>query len=130
MPELRRPRRTETVAEVCDAAVSLVSEAGWLADDVTRVALAMGEAVANAVEHGRGDGQGALCVRLDLDDDVLSVRVSDDGPGLDEDRLRGAALPDDPMATGGRGLFILQHVTDDVDVDPSGALRFTIRAHP
>ena len=128
MPELRRPRRTESVGEVCDVAVSLVTAAGWPEGDVTRVALAVGEAVANAVEHGDGDGRDALCVRVDLDGDVLSVRVSDEGPGLDAARLDGAALPDDPLATGGRGLFILRHVTDAVDVEPSGALEFVIRA--
>lgn len=125
MPELRRPRRFESVADVCDVAVGLVREAGWDEADVTRVALAMGEAVANAVEHGGGDD-----VHFDVDADArcLTVRVDDGGPGPDADRLDRATLPDDPLATSGRGLFILQQVTDEVEVESTGALRFVIRA--
>ncbi|PAP77335.1 hypothetical protein BSZ37_13270 [Rubrivirga marina] len=124
MPELRRPRHIESVADLCEAAVELVREAGWAEHDVTRVALAIGEAVANAVEHGGGD---EVLVEFDADARRLAVRVADGGPGLAPERLDRAALPDDPAATCGRGLFILQHVTDDVDVDASGALRFIIR---
>lgn len=125
MPELLRPRRFESVADVCDLAVGLVRDAGWGEADVTRVALAMGEAVANAVEHGGGDH-----VRLEVDADPrrLTVRIDEGGPGPDADRLDHAALPEDPLATCGRGLFILQQVTDEVEVEETGALRFVIRA--
>jgi len=112
------------VADVCDLVVGLVREAAWDEADVTRVALAMGEAVANAVEHGAGDE-----VRLDVeaDGDRLSVCVADGGPGPGASRLGDASLPSDPLATGGRGLYILQQVTDEIEVDAWGRLHFEIR---
>ncbi|WP_420453910.1 ATP-binding protein [Rubrivirga sp.] len=127
MPEYLRPRRLSTVGEVCDAAVSLVTDAGWSEADVTRVALVLGEAVSNSVEHGAGD---EVALRLDLVGDALHVRVADDGPGPDAARLDRAHLPDDPLSTEGRGLFILRRLADAVEADSSGALRLTIRARP
>lgn len=85
---------------------------GWL-DSVPsevgeRVRLAAGEALGNAVDHGDGtpirltwtarDGGGRLCVH--------------DGGRFDPTRLGRPSLPDDPMATGGRGLYILSAVAD------------------
>lgn len=126
--ELLRPRRIESVGEICDAAVALVCDAGWAADDVTRVALAIGEAVANAVEHGTPDAEASIRVRLDFDGRALTVHVDDGGPGPDPGLLDHASLPANPMATEGRGLYILQAVTNDVDLGADGVLRFVIRS--
>lgn len=128
MPELRLPRRLETVSAVCDRAEALVVGAGWPPADVTRVTLALGEAVGNAVEHG-GDGEGAIVrVSMALDGPTLLVCVDDGGPGPSPDHVAEASLPDETLATSGRGLYILQHVADDVRVDPDGGLCVTIRS--
>ena len=129
MAEYRRPRSLETVAELCDAAVRLVSQAGWADRDVTRVALAMGEAVANAVEHGAGD---TVTVALDLGaldpgGDEFTACIADDGPGPDARRVGEAHLPRDPLATSGRGLFILREIADDIRIDAAGTLCLTLR---
>ena len=127
MPEYCRPRRVESVAELCEVADVLVTEAGWVPEDRTRVALAMGEALANAVEHGGGEDD-LLRVRLDLDGATLDVCVSDGGDGPDPDRLADAELPSDPLATEGRGLYILRTVADAVRVDARGGLCVTVCA--
>lgn len=127
MPEYCRPRRVQSVAELCEVADALVAEAGWADADRTRVALAMGEALANAVEHGGGK-DGLFRVRLDLDGATLDVCVSDGGAGPDPDRLAEADLPSDPLATEGRGLYILRTVADDVRVDAQGGLCVTVCA--
>jgi len=43
-------------------------------------------------------------------------------------RVAAAELPADPLATSGRGLFILQRLADDVRVDAEGGLCLTIRS--
>ncbi len=125
MPEYHRPRRLSTVGEVCDAAVSLVVSAGWSDADTTRVALVVGEAISNSVEHGTGDD---VSIHLDLDGDALHVQVADDGPGPDPSRLDRSTLPADPFSTDGRGLFILHRLADDIGTDASGALWLTVRS--
>lgn len=125
MPELFLPRRLPTVATACERAEALVREAGWPGPDVVRVALALGEAVGNAVEHG-----GSEWVRLDLalDGDTLTACVDDGGGGPSAARLEAPRLPEDPFATSGRGLFILQRVADEVRLDEDGGLCVTIRS--
>lgn len=124
MPELRLPRRLETVSAVCDHSEALVRDAGWSEADVLRVALVLGEAVGNAVEHGEGE----VSVSFELGADRLTVCVGDEGRGPSPERVAQAALPDDPLATSGRGLFILQRLADEVRVDEDGGLCLTIRA--
>ena len=126
--ELLRPRRIESVGEICDAATTLVRDAGWAPDDEIRVALAIGEAVANAVEHGAPDAQTSIRVSLDVDGPALTVLVDDGGPGPDPERLDHASLPTSQMATEGRGLYILQTVTNEVELTADGSLRFVIRS--
>jgi len=67
-------------------------------------------------------------VTLDLDGAVLSACVGDGGPGPSAQRVAAAELPADPLATSGRGLFILQRLADDVRVDAEGGLCLTIRS--
>ena len=85
---------------------------GWSIADVTRAVLAVSEAVGNAVEHGGDD----LRLRWTTTDDTLRLDVADGGTGPPAALLETAALPANPLARGGRGLYIMRTVADDVDV--------------
>jgi len=100
-----------------------------LSDDlVDRVTLAAGEAVGNAVEHGSDqDPKREFRVSWESADDGYWLRVEDDGPGLDPALLEAAGLPDDPLSTRGRGLFLMRALADEVRLEADGrrlALRF------
>ncbi len=96
--------------------------------DVTRLVLAVGEAVGNAVEHS-DPAAVDIEVRFRWDDQDLDVRVSDGGPGPDPAILHRPSLPDDPLALDGRGLFILSTVADALVIE-EGALCLTVRPRP
>jgi len=83
--------------------------------------LAVGEAVANAVEHGN-DAEATREVTLEWRKEESGgwLSVEDEGPGLTPDRLQNAALPQDAFQTGGRGLFIIKDLTDDVRLEAEG----------
>ncbi len=55
--------------------------------------------------------------------------VADDGPGFDASLLDSADLPD-RFAAGGRGLYLMRELMDDVDVSssPSGTTVTLTRA--
>ena len=110
----------------CEAVRGYVSARGWRPADVDRAVLSVSEATSNSVEHGAGD----LRVGYALEDDVLVLDVMDGGAGPLRDQLARAALPEDPFAVGGRGLFILTALADSVAVLEDGRLRVTIRATP
>jgi anti-sigma regulatory factor (Ser/Thr protein kinase) len=46
----------------------------------------------------------------------ISVVVADDGTGFDPARFEGWRLPD-RFASGGRGLFLMRELMDDIDID-------------
>ena len=127
MAELVLSREVDAVARACDWIEASVRGEGWSAGDVSRVVLSVGECVSNAVEHG-----GAEKVRVvrSLAGDELTVRVLDGGAGPSHAQLERPELPADVFATGGRGLFILSRLADDVSVDAEGGVRLTFRRRP
>lgn len=84
------------------------------------VLLAVGEAAANAARHGRRpEGRSELRVRCRLEGPAVEVTVADDGPGFDAAGLSSTSLPD-RFASGGRGIFLMEQLTDELDVSSSG----------
>ncbi|HWC13600.1 MAG TPA: SpoIIE family protein phosphatase [Actinomycetota bacterium] len=83
------------------------------------VLLAVGEAAGNAYRHGRrASGGSEVRVRCEYERPDLEVVVADDGPGFDPDEVAGRGTPD-PFAQGGRGLFLMRELMDDLEVDAS-----------
>jgi anti-sigma regulatory factor (Ser/Thr protein kinase) len=69
------------------------------------------ELASNAVVHGGGRGR----LRLWATDGRLYCEVSDSGPGLPASLLTGGEQP--PLgATGGRGLWLVRVLADDLDL--------------
>ena len=77
------------------------------------LSIALSEACANAVEHGRGEHSDAYRVTAYLDGDRCRIEVADSGPGF-----RTSALsPSVPLdAESGRGLFLIESLADHVRV--------------
>lgn len=110
----------------CETVETVVRDAGWPGSDVVRVGLALGEAIGNAVEHASGVGE--IVLRYSVRRDALTVTVSDGGPGPSPGQIESASLPSDPLATHGRGLFILRQLADSVAVLDDGSLRLGFSA--
>jgi len=82
-------------------------------DGLTRdIECAVGEALANAVEHGHSEG-GSIDVRCSFRDRRLTVEIKDRGPGFE--RKRGFGTPEacGPLWRG-YGIHIIKTLMDDV----------------
>lgn len=121
-------RRSKTFPSTPDATVdasAFVLEAArefGVADDIQESMLIVtGEAVANAADHGNALDAGQLvlveCLRRDSE---LHLYVEDSGPGVPADRLEHAALPEDPLQTSGRGLYIMKSLADRIWLEDGG----------
>ncbi|OZC02785.1 hypothetical protein BSZ36_07240 [Rubricoccus marinus] len=113
MVTLALPSTPESVTRAVEAAEGLSVQIGLSEETTSRVGLAVAEAVANAIEHGnRGIESSEVRVHLAPEARVLHVTIQDEGHGVDSEQLREASLPDDPLQTGGRGLFLIRELSD------------------
>jgi anti-sigma regulatory factor (Ser/Thr protein kinase) len=79
--------------------------------DQGAVALAVTEAVANAVRHAYPDGSGEAQVVVEVTDEQVVVSVTDQGTGV-----RGFTASRSPGA--GLGLRLIRTLADDVRIEP------------
>lgn len=99
-------------------------------DDAHWVAIAVREAVANAVKHGnRQDPEKQVEVDLDVEEDVVVIRVLDEGPGFDVDSVDDPLAPENMLKPSGRGIFYMKRFMDDIDYSfrPDGGTVVTLR---
>ncbi|MGO9973998.1 MAG: ATP-binding protein [Solirubrobacteraceae bacterium] len=81
--------------------------------DLNGAHLALSELLGNAVKHAPGPAW----VHVDWSEQRPRVEVHDLGPGFDPGPLlERVALPEDPLAPAGRGLFIVSQVADELGV--------------
>lgn len=88
--------------------------------DVEGAEVAFSELLTNAVKHAPGPAW----IHLDWSERQPCVDVHDLGPGFELD----TTLPEDPFALGGRGLFIVSHLTEELEVAAKAAGGSRVRA--
>jgi serine/threonine-protein kinase RsbW len=82
-----------------------------------KLLLAVGEAVANAVEHA--DSTHDIEVQCRIDDREIVATIIDSGRGVERPVADDTIMPmADPMAEGGRGIPIMQRCTDMFAIRP------------
>jgi serine phosphatase RsbU (regulator of sigma subunit)/anti-sigma regulatory factor (Ser/Thr protein kinase) len=121
--ELVLPNEPSRISDVRQFVAAFLADLRTPVEVSSEVQLAVGEAVANACRHGRSEtGRSELRVRCALDGPDIEVTVADDGPGY-VPPPRSYELPD-TFASGGRGLFLMQAMMDDVTVEatPEGTV--------
>lgn len=92
---------------------------GFDSGDLADIALAAGEALANAVEHGNKD-LGFIDVRCAFSEGTLVVEIGDSGQGFDIDVM--TTKKRDPGSVRGFGISIMHAIMDDVRYSNHGAV--------
>ena len=114
--ELVLPNETVRLGEIRQFVSHFLGDVRAAVEAAGDIQLAVGEATGNAARHGRSpDGRSEIRVRCRYADGVVTVTVADDGPGFDP-AARRKSLPD-RFASGGRGLFLMQELMDEVAID-------------
>jgi len=86
---------------------------------VDDVVLAVQEACTNAIRHSGSQEDIEVCLRAEAGDLVAEVR--DSGHGFDVEAFDSEAAPG-PLSMGGRGLYLMAHVMDDLVLRRDGGL--------
>jgi serine/threonine-protein kinase RsbW len=92
---------------------------GFSPEEVADIRIASGEALSNAVEHGRTHRSSGFSVRCEFDDDQLTIEIRDNGDGF----LPPATyVNDNPLEEPKRGfgILLMRRLMDRVQFDNNG----------
>lgn len=110
------PNEAANASDMRAFVCTFLETAGVPADVIDEVLMAVGEVVANACRHGRAPSRpGNVDLRCERRDRVVSIQISDDGPGFDVAEVLREGVPD-ILSQGGRGFFLMRQLMDKVDV--------------
>jgi serine/threonine-protein kinase RsbW len=93
-----------------------------LDDDIYgNIMIAVTESVNNAIMHGnKGVSEKNVTLKLAFEDSSISFTVSDEGSGFDYNNLADPTAPENLDKPGGRGIFLMKNLCDEVDFSDEG----------
>jgi serine/threonine-protein kinase RsbW len=120
--DLTLPGDVNAISPVVESVLRIVREMGCADGKEFEIELALREALANAIEHGSNHDpskQIECCVACDKSRGMLIV-VRDPGPGFDPSQLPSPVLGVNLFSTGGRGIFLINQLMDEVRYERGG----------
>jgi len=85
------------------------------------IMIAVTEAVNNAIKHGNASNSSKnVFLSLTLNDNLLKFIVKDEGSGFDHNNLPDPTSPENLEKPGGRGIFLMKHLSDEVEFIENG----------
>ena len=93
-----------------------------LDDDIYgNIMIAVTEAVNNAIKHGNKNDKGKnVTLTLSLEEGRIHFNVRDQGNGFDFQNLPDPTAPENLEKPGGRGIFLMKHLADEVNFQDDG----------
>ncbi len=91
-------------------------------DDIYgNIMIAVTESVNNAIVHGNKlDKNKNVHLSLDLDDSQVKFTVEDEGAGFNYEQLPDPTAPENLEKPGGRGIFLMKNLCDEVTFHDDG----------
>lgn len=95
-----------------------------LDDDIYgNIMIAVTEAVNNAIKHGNNNNKSKnVELSLFLEDSMIKFTVKDEGKGFNFDQLPDPTAPENLEKPGGRGIFLMRHLSDEVKFKENGSI--------
>ena len=93
-----------------------------LNDDIYgNIMIAVTEAVNNAIKHGNsGNSSKNVAISLSMEESLILFRIEDEGSGFDYHNLPDPTSPENIEKPGGRGIFLMKHLSDEVSFIEGG----------
>ena len=87
-----------------------------LNDDIYgNIMVSITESVNNAIIHGNGNNKSKnVKISLFLDEGVIKFKIEDEGKGFDYTNLPDPTAPENIAKPGGRGIFLMKNLADEV----------------
>jgi len=93
-----------------------------LNDDIYgNIMIAVTESVNNAIVHGNNsDRDKNVQLSLEFEDQLVRFIIEDEGTGFDFDSLPDPTAPENLEKPGGRGIFLMKNLCDEVKFENEG----------
>jgi serine/threonine-protein kinase RsbW len=108
--------------KIIESFIDNAKESFEINDDIYgNIMISVTECISNAIIHGNKNNKEKL-VHLDLtvEDNILRFTIEDEGSGFDQTELKDPTAPENIEKTGGRGIFLIKHLSDDVKFEENG----------
>jgi len=85
-------------------------------NQLVEINLILEEICSNYIEHGESNALNSIKIQLILENSLLSIRITDEGPEFDPTTVSDpdVHLPIDKRKAGGLGLYFVKHYTDSI----------------
>jgi len=116
------PADPRAIPTITDGVKHILETKGWDEPEIMAVELAVQEALTNGIRHGcKNDPSRKVqcCVAVDQNGGVTVV-VRDPGAGFDASQLPDPLDPANVLKPGGRGVFLINRLMDDVRFSEGG----------
>lgn len=92
-------------------------------DQYGNILIAALEAANNAILHGNKlDESQNVDITFIIENDVLFIKVKDCGPGFNFDSIPDPTAPENLENVNGRGIFLMEKLSDNISFDKNGAI--------
>lgn len=119
--KLQIPSLTENI-RIVESFIDNVKDKFRIDDDIYgNIMVAVTESVNNAIRHGnKMDKSKNVFLTVDCEENKLKFTVEDQGPGFDYTNLPDPTAPENLDKLGGRGIFLMKHLCDEVNFENEG----------
>ena len=109
---------------IIESFIDNAKEKFQLNDDIYgNIMISVTESVNNAIKHGnKNDTSENVSISLLLNESQLKFRVEDEGSGFDYHNLPDPTAPENIEKPGGRGIFLMKHLADEVVFSENGSV--------
>ncbi|MEQ8470246.1 MAG: ATP-binding protein [Marinoscillum sp.] len=119
--QIQIPSLSENI-RIVESFIDNAKERFALNDDIYgNIMIAVTESVNNAIVHGnQSESAKNVSLKLMVDENALKFTITDQGSGFDYHNLPDPTSPDNLDKPGGRGIFLMKHLCDEVHFDDEG----------
>ena len=112
------PSDPDKIAEVGEFLEKIFSETGWDEDIQANIGIAVTEIVNNAILHGnKSIHDKEVDITVVYEGNLIRCRVKDQSDSNEQFDVLDPTTPENLMRTNGRGLFIVQSMTDELTIE-------------
>ena len=121
--EMVLPSDYQSLVDVERLVGSVCEEFGVQDDAFGNVLIAVSEAVNNAIQHGNQNNPDAKVeVKVANQADIFCFQIKDQGTGFSYESLPDPTAPENLLKDSGRGVFLMQHLADEVEFVNTGSV--------